>query len=282
MRIRERIEISTEKPAASDRELPAAILSDYPYAGLLSIQDLARRSEASTASTSRFVPKIELAGCQQFQRNLIDEQNEDKRPPVELHLGERSIEVGCLNDFVTRATGQMADSASAVTEVQFRCVRELPSEPCGDVYAAGGRVSDTIANHLSFHPRQARSGVYHLPENVETWPEYLSCTKHGDILFVVDFRRFQSNLLQLGGTASSQLGAQVVLMSDKWLSPIAKYAAEVLPGPTESGTLRDTCTPELAVAETIVTRIAEENRDQARARINAWDAIRFTDQEPKS
>ena len=206
MRVRERIEISTEKPTASYRELSATILSDYPYAGLLSIQDLAKRSEASTASTSRFVPKIELAGCQQFQRNLIDEQNEDKRPPVELHLGERSIEGGYLNDFVARATGQMADSASAVTEVQFRCVRELLSEPRSDVYAAGGRVSDTIA----------------------------------------------------------------------------KYAAEILPTPTESGTLRDTCTPELAVAETIVTRIAEENRDQARARINAWDAIRFTEQEPKS
>ncbi len=68
-------------------------------------------------------------------------------------------------------------------------------------------------------------------------------------------------------------------MTDKWLSPIAKFAAEVMPVPIESGTLWDTYTPALAVTEAIVTRIAEDNWDQTRDRIKSWDALRLTEQE---
>jgi DNA-binding MurR/RpiR family transcriptional regulator len=128
--------------------------------------------------------------------------------------------------------------------------------------------------------RQMRKGVYHLPANIEAWPEYLLRMKQGDLLFVVDFRRYQPNLLRLSQSAHDR-GARIVLMTDKWLSPIAKYAAEVLPVPIESGTLWDTYTPALAVIEALATKSAEDNFDQTRARIKAWEAVRQTDQEKK-
>ena len=140
----------------------------------------------------------------------------------------------------------------------------------------GGRVSDTIALHLSFHLRQIRQGVFHLPSDFEIWPEYVLRVKPGDVLFVVDFRRYQATLERLCRTVSDRRGGRVVLMTDKWLSPVAKHAAEVLPVPVESGTLWDTYCPALAIVEAIVTRIAEDNWNQTKARIKAWDAVRLT------
>jgi DNA-binding MurR/RpiR family transcriptional regulator len=141
----------------------------------------------------------------------------------------------------------------------------------------GGRVSDTIARYLSFHLRQARRGVFHLPADPETWPEYLLRMRPGDVFFVIDFRRYQASLETLAETASAGRGARVVLMTDKWLSPIARHAAEVMPVGIASGTLWDTYTPALAVAEAVATRIAEAGWDQTRARIEAWDSLRMTE-----
>ncbi|AXT25567.1 MurR/RpiR family transcriptional regulator [Ruegeria sp. AD91A] len=282
MLIRQRIEATAESMTAGERKLAAALLSDYPYAGLVSIQELARRAEVSAPSISRFVIKIGLGGYQEFQRALLSELKEGERSPTDLHGEGRSVDGGFLRDFIARASSQMALSAEGITEAQFQRICTLLSQPKRDVYTLGGRISDTIAQHLSFHLRQTRSGVYHLPANNEVWPEYLLRMKSADTLFLVDFRRYQPALARLAATAAQERGVRVVLMTDKWLSPISRYAAEILPVPIESGTLWDTYTAALAVIEALVTRVAEDNWEQTKSRIEAWDAMRSHNQDANS
>lgn len=62
-------------------------------------------------------------------------------------------------------------------------------------------------------------------------------------------------------------GARVVLVTDKWMSPISKDAQEVLPVPIDSGTVWDSYAAALALAEAIVARVTETNWDQTRNRI---------------
>ena len=279
MLIKDRIENAAETLTSGERKLAAAILSDYPFAGLSSIQELARHAEVSPPSISRFVTKIGLDGYQDFQRDLVAELKEGHRSPVQLHKGERAVHGGYLKDFISKSASQMAVAADAITESQFDQICTLLTDPKRSVYVLGGRISDTIARHLSFHLRQIRKDVFHLPDNPEGWPEYLLRMRSGDILYIVDVRRYQASLEQLAKAASGNRSARVILMTDKWISPIAKHAHEVLPVPIDCGTLWDTYSAALAVTEAIVTRIAEDNWDQTRDRIKAWDALRFTSQE---
>jgi len=274
MLVKDRIEERAKHFTASERKLAAAILSDYPFAGLASIQDLARHSDVSAPSISRFVAKIGLKGYQEFQRDLIAELKESQRSPVEVYEVGRRIEGGYLNEFMARAKAQMAMFSEAITEEQFARICSLLADPKRSIFLLGGRVSDMIASYLAFHLVQIRQGVVHLSAIPETWPEHLLCMGPKDILFVVDFRRYQPDLADICRMASEQRGAKIVLMTDRWLSPIAQDAAEILPVPIESGTLWDTYTPALALTEAIVTRIAEDNWDQTRDRIKAWDALR--------
>lgn len=278
MQVRDRIRAAAEVLTASERKLAAALLSDYPYSGLASIQDLARHTEVSAPSISRFVTKIGLSGYQEFQRELISELKEGQRSPLELHKGRRRIDGGYLVDFMSRATSLMTAAPSTVTDDQFERICTLLSDQKRDVQLIGGRVSDALARLLSFHLGQVRSGVQHLPADVELWPEYLLRLKPGDVLFVIDFRRYQISLLKLCRAAQDR-GARIVLMTDKWLSPIAKYAAEVLTVPIETGTLWDSYAPALAVIEALFTNIAEDNFDQTQARIQAWDAVRISERD---
>ncbi|ABG31131.1 MurR/RpiR family transcriptional regulator [Roseobacter denitrificans] len=276
MQIRYKIEQASDTFTKGERKLAAAILSDYPYAGLSSIQDLAKRSEVSAPSISRFMTKIGLSGYQEFHRALIAELKDGDRSPVEMHVGDRHIEGDYLSDFLAKASAQMAIAGDAITEEQFNRVCALLANPKHSIYVIGGRISDTIAAHLSFHLRQARRGVYHLPSDPETWPEYLLRMKGGDIFFVVDFRRYQKALASLAGLARNERGARVVVMTDKWISPVARHASDVLPVPIESGTLWDTYSSALAITEAIVTRIAEDNWAHTKDRIESWDKLRVT------
>ena len=278
MKIKDRLEACGTLMTTSERKMAAALLSDHPYAGLASVQELAKRAEVSPPSISRFVTKIGLAGYQEFQRELLAELKEGQRSPVDVHRGTRQVEGGYLRDFFSRAASQLVDSPVAITEAQFERICTLLSNQKRDVYILGGRISDTIAQHLSFHLRQTRKGVFHLPSNQEVWPEYLLRMKPGDLLFVVDFRRYQKPLECLAQWSTKSAGARVILMTDRWLSPIARHASEILPVPIESGILWDKYTAGLAVTEAIVTRIAEENWDRTKARIEAWDALRPTEQ----
>lgn len=274
-RIIDRIKENADALTAGERKLAAAILSDYPYAGLSSIQDLAKRAEVSAPSISRFMIKIGLSGYQEFQKDLIEELKDGDRSPVEMHQGARRIEGDYLADFLAKASAQMALASTAITSDQFNRVCAQLSNPKQRVHVIGGRISDTIAAHLSFHLCQTREGVFHIPSDPERWPEYLLRMKPGDIFFVVDFRRYQSSLATLAGLAHAERGARIILMTDKWISPVARHAAEVLPVPIESGTLWDTYSSALAVTEALVTRIAEDNWEPTRTRIETWDKLRL-------
>ena len=279
MSIRDQIELNSGALTQSERKLASALLADYPYAGLHSIQELAERAEVSAPSISRFVAKIGLSGYQEMQRRLIAELAEGARSPVEIHRTGKRIEGGFLEEFIARAAIQMNSASAAITQAQFERICALLSEQKRSVYAIGGRVSDSIAMHLSFHLRQARQGVYHLPRDPDAWPEYLLRMRSGDILFLVDFRRYQPKLARLAQQANRKCKVQVILMTDKWLSPATRHASEVLAVPTETGTIWDSYCAALAVTEALVTRVAEQNWDKTRARIEAWDAAGQTDPE---
>lgn len=281
MTIRDQIEQSSTSLTQSERKLAAALLSDYPYAGLISIQELAARAEVSAPSITRFVTKIGLDGYQDMQRRLLAELKDGNRSPVQVRAAGRRIEGGYLAEFISRAAAQMQSANDALTEAQFLRICALLSDPKRSVYALGGRISDSIALHLSFHLRQARRDVFHLPRDPESWPEYLLRLRSGDVFFLVDFRRYQTNLADLAEKAAARK-AQVVLMTDKWLSPATRHASEVLAVPIETGTLWDSYSAALTVIEAIVARVADDTWETTRARIEAWDAARQPDGETQT
>ncbi|MCY6380406.1 MurR/RpiR family transcriptional regulator [Hoeflea prorocentri] len=275
MSIRNQIEATSASFTRSERKLATALLSDYPYAGLISIQELAERAEVSPPSISRFVSKIGLGGYADMQKRLLAELRDGQRSPVDLHATSKQIEGGYLTGFLDRAADQMNSASEAVTEGQFNRICDLLNDRKRRIYVVGGRISDTIALILSFHLRQSREDVFHLPREPDVWPEYLLRMKPGDILFLVDFRRYQRNLVRLAEQANARR-AKVVLMTDKGLSPATRFASEVVAVPIDMGTVWDSYSTALAVTEAIVTRIAEETWGETRARIEAWDAARET------
>lgn len=272
--IRSRIEAAAPLLTPTERRLAAALVADWPFAGLETIQTLATRTRVSAPTINRFVQKIGCRGYHDFQRGLIADLKEGQRSPVELRL-EATGSGASLAEFAAQAAEAAAALATGVTEAQFARVCDLLADDTRGIYVIGGRISDAIALHLSRHLRQVRRDVFHLPSDPEQWPEYLLRMRSRDVFVLFDFRRYERRLAALARMAARARRPGIVLVTDKWLSPIAADASEVLAVPVEVGTAWDTSVAAVTLVEAIVAHVSDRDWKGTRARIRSWDALRL-------
>lgn len=275
MELRQQIDSLAETLTPAERKLAAALLSDYPFAGLQTIQTLAEQTGVSAPSITRFVTKLGCHGYQDFQRRLIGELKEGHRSPVDLHERMTSGGADFLQSFLDLTAEAVRAVGESLTQSQFERICDLLADDKRAIYIVGGRISDAIAQHFSRHLRQVRRNVFHLPPDTEIWPEYILRMRARDLLIIFDFRRYQQRLVELADKVRRSAGTSVILVTDKWMSPAAAYAAEVIALPTENRTAWDSYAGALAVVDAMVASISERDWDATRDRIKAWDAVRF-------
>ncbi len=271
--VRAEIERRERTLTPTERKLAAAMLADYPFSGLDTIEAMGGRIGVSAPTITRFVRKLGFAGYQQFQRRLIDELREGQRSPLTLHEHPDRLTAGGLEPFLRSSLACLERLPSALSDAQLRRVCDQLADPRRAVHVIGGRISDSVAQYLSRHLVQIRPGVSHLPTDPETWPLYLLALKPRDVVVVVDFRRYQPNLAELAERAAARK-ARVVLVTDRWLSPVAGHAAEVLVVPIDNGSAWDTYAGAMLLMEFLIDGVADRDWPRTRKRLQAWDALR--------
>ena len=66
-----------------------------------------------------------------------------------------------------------------------------------------------------------------------------------------------------------------MLVTDKWMSPIARDGDIVVPLSIGAGTAWDTVVCLLAFVEALIVKVSESNWPATKARIEEWDALRL-------
>lgn len=274
MELRAQIEELESTLTPAERKLASALLADYPFAGLQTIQSLADKTGVSAPSITRFVAKLGCQGYQDFQHKLIGELKEWHRSPVELHrvIAEKS---NFLEAYVDRATQIVRTVSTALTQTQFERICNMVADEKRAIFLIGGRISDPIAQHFSRHLRQIRRDVFHIPPDPEVWPEYMLRMKARDVFVVIDFRRYQPRLEELVRTAKRASGIDVLIFTDKWISPVASEATEVVAVSIDNGTAWDSYVGAMVIVDAMITYISEQDWNSTSSRIRAWDALRL-------
>ncbi|UNK37890.1 MurR/RpiR family transcriptional regulator [Shinella sp. H4-D48] len=275
--VRTRIREAAGQLTASERKIANAILADYPFTGLENIQELAAKTGVSAPSITRFVSKIGCSGFQDLQRQLIAELKEGQRSPLDLKT--RQTPVGhseFLSEYVRRIASVAQEMAATVSQAQFDILADLIADPSRNIFLLGGRVSDNVASFLSIHLRQIRSGIYHMSDNPEFWPEHVLRMRKKDVVLLFDFRRYQLSLARLAETIAQARGATIVVITDKWMSPAARSADHIVALPIEAGTAWDTVAAAIVLVEALIVRVSEADWEATQKRIRDWDGVRFS------
>lgn len=265
---------------AAERRIATVVLADFPFSGLGTIQELAAKAKVSAPSITRFVSKLDYAGYQEFQRQLIEELKESARSPVDLRGPRPQPQQGFLADYFRRVAERTADAAESVSDEEFQAFCALLGDPSRSVFIIGGRVSHGLASVMATSLQFLRADVQLMPSDPEQWPEYLQRMKKRDVLVMIDFRRYQKSLERLAEVATTQAAPQIVLITDQWLSPISRHASRVFALPVGVDTAWDSYTAPLALIEAAVVMVSERDWNNTRLRIEAWDRLRINAHDP--
>ncbi len=251
-----------------ERSVARALSNDYPIAGLGTLAELAARAGVSAPTVLRLLGRIGFDGYTEFQRALHVELSERLAAVYEDYDRGAYDERGIGAASLTRAAAAVEATATAFADDEFAVAVRLLADPRLSVYALGGAFSQSVALLLTTHLGVLRPRVRHLPYGSTEAIGALAQAGSRDVVVVYDFRRYSDSVLAVARHAE-QRGAEIVLVTDRWLSPVATFADSVLVARTESVSPFDSLAPATALTEALLAGVSalldETGRERARA-----------------
>lgn len=267
-----RIHDLDEQLTAAGRRAARGLLGNYPLLGLAPVAEFAAGADVSAATIVRFVAQLGFKSYPDFQRALREELEERSKSPLQrgVTTSGHSGEAPYLSAFLAQSARRMEETAALISPGEFETVCRRLTETKRSCYLAGGRFTDFLAGYLEAHLRLIRPGIRRLDGRPATSADQLIDVKPGDLAILFDVRRYDPAMLEIAHTLSRRK-AHIVLITDEWLSPIARHARYCLPCRTETGRTWDANAVLLGLVEAIIARVTELGWETASERIGALE-----------
>jgi len=256
---------------ARERRAAHALIASYPMLGMKTVAEFAQRAGVSPPTILRLVARLGFQNYAEFQAALNDELAARLQSPLSrTHRGGGAGESAPL---VAAIVDNISETFRTVSERQLAEVVALLSDTRRRIHLVGGRFTDPIARYATAHLAIVRPGVVHLDGQENLWRDRLIDFGKRDVLLVLDIRRYQSSLLDFAEKASRR-GAAVILLTDQWLSPIARCASHVLAARTTVPSAWDSSAALFVIAERLIAGVTASLPEIGAARIREMDELR--------
>lgn len=272
--IAEKLRLKSHDLTSTERKLMSALFANYPMAGLVSITEFARGAGVSTPSVLRLAKKLGFTGFPAFQEKLRAELSAQLQNPIAKHdrWSAEAPDTHILNRFATAAMDNLSGSLKLMDHRSFDAIVALLADRRRRVHLGGGRITHAIASYLSVHLQMARPEVNLLPSSPALWPQLALDFGKNDVVVIFDIRRYDARMLNFAASAKER-GARIVLITDQWISPIARIAVHSLPLRIEAPSSWDSNIVPLFVAEALVSATVNANWPETQARIRDLEAL---------
>ena len=238
----------------AERQLATHILRNYPVAALGSITALARAADVSTPTGVRLCQKLGYKGYPDYQRNLRAEVEAMLVSPLAKHdrwLGGVP-DTHILNRFADAVIANLQQTLGQIDPAEFDAAAALLADPARRIFAIGGRITHAIADYFVTLMKVMRPDVTLMSDMSNTWPPAMLDMTAGDVMLVFDIRRYENAVLQMTEMAKEQ-GAEIILVTDRWLSPAAVHARHTLACHIEAPSAWDSNVSLMVLAETLLS-----------------------------
>ncbi|MBQ2261957.1 MAG: MurR/RpiR family transcriptional regulator [Loktanella sp.] len=256
----------------AERQLTSHMLGNFPLSVLGSVAEIAQEAGVSAPTLVRLVRKIGFSGYPEFRAQLHEEMGERLASPIAKHekWADMSEIDHPLNRFAMRVIENLNQTLSQQDLRAFDAVRDLLADKSRSIYLIGGRLTRSIAEYFTTALHVMRSDVTLLSSLPNTWPPALLDMSQGDVLVVFDIRRYEPSMQQLAELARAQ-GVEVVLLTDRWVSPSAGVAQHILTSQIEVPSAWDTIVPLVALVEALLSAIQDANWQDTRERMERME-----------
>lgn len=240
----------------AERQLATHILSHYPVAALGSITQLAKAALVSTPTVVRLAQKLGYKGYPDFQNFLRAEVETMLVSPLAKHdrWAGGVPDTHILNRFADAVVSNLQATLGQIDHAEFDAAAALLADPARRVFAMGGRITHAMADYFTSLMKVVRPEVTLLSDSSSTWPPALLDMSQGDVLLVFDIRRYENAVLQVAEMAKEQ-GAEIILITDRWVSPAAAHARHTLCCHIEAPSAWDSNVSLMVLVETLLAAV---------------------------
>lgn len=274
MTIEDQMRAALSDLTRAERQLATHILSHYPVAALGSITALARAAEVSTPTVVRLCQKLGYKGYPDYQGAVRAEVEAMLISPLAKHdrWAGGVPDTHILNRFADAVVTNLQATLGQINHAEFDAVADLLADKDRKVYAMGGRITHALADYFVTLMKVVRPEVTLLSDMSNTWPPALLDMQAGDVLLVFDIRRYENSVLQLVELAVEQ-GADVILVTDRWVSPAAAHARHTLSCHIEAPSAWDSTVSILVLIETLLSAVQSLTWAETESRLKRLETL---------
>ena len=272
--VEEQMRVALPDLTRAERQLATHILKNYPVAALGSITALAKASEVSTPTVVRLCQKLGYKGYPDYHSALRGEVEAMLVSPLAKHdrWAGGAPDTHILNRFADAVVGNLQATLGQIDHAEFDAAAALLADAGRAVYVIGGRITHAQADYFVTLMKVIRREVMLLSGLSNTWPPALLDMKAGDVLVVLDIRRYENSVLQLVELAVEQ-GAEVVLITDRWVSPAAQHARHTLSAHIEAPSAWDSMVSITVLVETLLAAVQTLTWAETEARLKRLESL---------
>lgn len=272
--IEEQLRAALPDLTRAERQLATHVLTHYPVAALGSITVLARSAEVSTPTVVRLCQKLGFKGYPDLQSSLRTEVEAMLVSPLAKHdrWAGGAPDTHILNRFADAVVQNLQATLRQIDHAEFDAAARLLADPGRALYVIGGRITHALADYFVTLMKVVRPQVTLLSGLSNTWPPALLDMKAGDVLVVFDIRRYENSVLQLVELAVEQ-GAEVILVTDRWVSPAAVHARHTLVAHIEAPSAWDSTVSITVLLETLLASVQTLTWAETEARLKRLEAL---------
>lgn len=274
--IQSKIESNFEEMSNAERRVARVILANYPLSGLDTIAGVSEKANVSDPTVLRLVNKLGYKRYVDFQNALKDEIDQWMQGPLSIQpesTNPKSNAQNYLTNFKEVIKSNVEETFQSISVVEFEGILKVLMDNNKRVHLLGGEFTESISRYLYFHLRKMRPQVHLIQGQVPTRIDHLLDLGKKDILIVFDVRRYQPDIVEFA-TLASQKVSSLILITDQWLSPMAKHANYVLPCRVTSVSRWDSLVAMTAVIEALMSYFAELQWPKIKHRLETLEEIR--------
>ncbi|TAN03040.1 MAG: MurR/RpiR family transcriptional regulator [Rhizobiaceae bacterium] len=271
--IAERITEKLHAMPASERRAAHTLIGNYPLCGLKTVAEFSIQAGVSAPTILRFVARLGFQNYPEFQAALQDELAAQLQSPLIRSAAPVASAAGDTSPMVAATIENIRETFRHLSQEQIGDMTGLIANPRLKIFLIGGRFTDPVARYMASHLAIIRPNVFHLAGQESNWRDRLIDMGKRDVLLVFDIRRYQESLVRFAGKAHER-GVHIILFTDRWLSPIARFARHVVAGRTAVPSAWDSSASLFVVAETLIGEVTRSLETESAARIREMENLR--------
>lgn len=258
---------------AGERRAAQTLVANYPLIGLKTVADFSQQAGVSSPTILRFVSRLGFHNYPEFQAALQDELAAQLQSPLTRTVVEPAPDRGKTSPVLEATLNNIRETFRHVSEKQMGDIVTRLASPRAKVFLIGGRFTDPVAHYMAAHLTIVRANVFHLTGQESTWRDRLIDMGKRDVLLIFDIRRYQDSLIRFAEKAHAR-GVEIVLFTDQWLSPIARFARHVIAGRTAVPSSWDSSAALFVIAEALIGELTRALQAESAQRIREMENLR--------